>query len=65
MQNLAADPANRDLVERYRALLENLIDVEIGTDTHTWVTERPRLLGWPTWHGDTDHPAAVTTATRH
>ncbi|WP_042384182.1 hypothetical protein [Streptacidiphilus melanogenes] len=52
MRNLAADPAHRELVERYRALLEGLIDAEIGSDTRAWVTERPRLLGWPTWHGD-------------
>ncbi|MER8011901.1 hypothetical protein [Streptomyces sp. NPDC094149] len=31
-----------------------MIDAEIGTDTRAWVTERPRLLGWPTWHGDTE-----------
>lgn len=36
------------LVARYRTLLENLITAEIGTDTRAWVTERPRLLGWPT-----------------
>ncbi|MFB6862910.1 sulfatase-like hydrolase/transferase [Streptomyces virginiae] len=56
MRNLAADPAHRDLVERYRALLEDLIDAEIGADTRAWVTERPRLLGWPTWHGDDTRP---------
>ncbi|MER6444029.1 sulfatase-like hydrolase/transferase [Streptomyces venezuelae] len=63
MRNLAADPANDDLVNRYRMLLEQLIDTEIGTDTRAWVTERPRLLGWPTWHGDTDQPASPATAT--
>ncbi|MEU9397401.1 hypothetical protein AB0D86_46405 [Streptomyces sp. NPDC048324] len=57
MRNLVADPAHRDLVARYSALLEQLIDAEIGTDMRAWVTERPRLLGWPTWHGDTE-PAA-------
>jgi arylsulfatase len=57
MRNLAADPAHRDLVARYSTLLEQLIDAEIGADTRAWVTERPRLLGWPTWHGDTE-PAA-------
>ncbi|MBF9068057.1 sulfatase-like hydrolase/transferase [Streptacidiphilus fuscans] len=59
LHNLALDPAHRDLVDRYRALLENLIDAEIGADTRAWVTERPRLLGWPTWHGDTDRPDAL------
>ncbi|MFJ6048095.1 sulfatase-like hydrolase/transferase [Streptomyces sp. NPDC092307] len=60
MRNLASDPAHLDLVARYSALLEQLIDTEIGADTRAWVTERPRLLGWPTWHGDAE-PAAVTT----
>ncbi|MFE2527307.1 sulfatase-like hydrolase/transferase [Streptomyces sp. NPDC059382] len=55
-RNLAADPANSDLVARYSTLLENLIDSEIGTDQHAWVTERPHLLGWPTWRGDTNQP---------
>ncbi len=50
--NLAADPANGELVEEYRAKLEALIDAEIGTDTHAWVPERPLLLGLPTWRGD-------------
>jgi arylsulfatase len=63
-RNLAADPAHRDLVERYRALLERLIDAEIGSDTRAWVTERPRLLGWPTWHGDTDRPEALASGGR-
>ncbi|WP_329467084.1 sulfatase-like hydrolase/transferase [Streptomyces sp. NBC_01431] len=63
--NLAADPAHRELLEHYRALLEDLINQEIGTDTRGWVTERPRLLGWPTWHGDTDHPATAPAAARH
>ncbi|MFJ3723831.1 sulfatase-like hydrolase/transferase [Streptomyces sp. NPDC090045] len=58
-RNLAADPAHRDLVARYNTLLEDLISAEIGADTHAWVTERPRLLGWPTWHGDTDQPVAA------
>ena len=52
MTNLAADPANRELVARDSAKLESLIDDEIGEDTRSWVTERPRLLGWPTWRGD-------------
>jgi hypothetical protein len=47
--------------------LENLIDAEVGTDTRAWVTERPRLLGRPTWHGDDQRPetlAAAETQTR-
>ncbi|MFG2339472.1 sulfatase-like hydrolase/transferase [Streptomyces yangpuensis] len=64
MRNLAADPANDDLVARYSMRLERLIDAEIGTDTRAWVTERPRLLGWPTWHGDAEQPASRATATR-
>jgi arylsulfatase len=64
MRNLAADPAHRGLVERYRARLEGLIDAEIGDDTRAWVTERPRLLGWPTWHGDTDRPEALASGGR-
>ncbi|MFD3943910.1 sulfatase-like hydrolase/transferase [Streptomyces sp. NPDC058579] len=62
VRNLASDPAHRDLVLRYSQLLEALISAEIGTDTRAWVTERPRLLGWPTWHGDTDQPAAAGAA---
>lgn len=62
VHNLAADPAHRDLLLRYSRLLEALIDAEIGSDTRAWVTERPRLLGWPTWHGDTDRPAAGAAA---
>jgi arylsulfatase len=50
--NLAANPANRQLVATYSAKLESLIDAEIGEDTRAWVTERPRLLAWPTWKGD-------------
>ncbi|MGC0318229.1 sulfatase-like hydrolase/transferase [Kitasatospora acidiphila] len=57
LRNLAADPSQRQLVTRYSALLEALIDSEIGTDDRAWVTERPRLLGWPTWRGDTAVPA--------
>ncbi|MFC9590841.1 sulfatase-like hydrolase/transferase [Streptomyces sp. NPDC056944] len=63
VHNLAADPAHRDLVRRCSDLLEALIDAEIGEDTRAWVTERPRLLGWPTWHGDTDRPASAGAAT--
>jgi arylsulfatase A-like enzyme len=57
MTNLAPDPANRELVARYAAKLESLIDTEIGEDTRAWVTERPQLLGWPTWKGDAISPA--------
>ncbi|MEZ0095247.1 sulfatase-like hydrolase/transferase [Streptacidiphilus sp. EB129] len=57
MRNLATDPVHRELVARYSALLEALIDSEIGSDDRAWVTERPRLLGWPTWHGDGGVPA--------
>jgi arylsulfatase A-like enzyme len=57
MKNLAADPAHVVLVAQYAAKLESLIDVEIGKDTRAWVTERPRLLGWPTWKGDAISPA--------
>jgi arylsulfatase len=64
LRNLAADPAHRALVDRYRGLLEELIDAEIGTDTRAWVTERPRLLGWPTWHGDTDRPGTMAGAAK-
>ena len=38
------------------------ITAEIGTDTRAWVTERPRLLGWPIWHGDVDQPAEALAA---
>jgi arylsulfatase len=62
MRNLAVDRARRDLVERCRALLKGLIDAEIGAGTRAWVTERPRLLGWLTWHGDTDRPDAMSGA---
>mgnify|MGYP000928881641 CR=1 FL=1 len=27
-------------------------DAEIGADDQPWVTERPRLLGYPSWRGD-------------
>ena len=58
-QAAGAEPAHRDLVDRYRARPENLIDAEIGSDTRAWVTELPRLLGWPTWHGDDMRPATL------
>jgi arylsulfatase len=58
MTNLAADEANAELVDACRAKLERLISDEIGADDAPWVTERPNLLGWPTWRGD----QPVTTA---
>ncbi|MEY9932123.1 hypothetical protein ABH926_006772 [Catenulispora sp. GP43] len=57
--DLAADPAHRALLEQYRAKMESLIDADIGPDTRAWVTERPRLLGWPTWHGDDTRPETL------
>jgi arylsulfatase len=51
--NLAADPSASDLVASLNTKLEALIDAEVGDDTRAWVTERPNLLGWPTWNGDT------------
>ena len=50
--NLAHDPAHRQLVADLRAKLESLIDTEIGPDSRAWITERPRLVGLPTWRGD-------------
>src|SRR5262249_29467474 len=50
--NLAVDPDRRRLVEEMHAKLESLIDAEIGEDLRAWVTERPQLLGWPSWRGD-------------
>lgn len=50
--NLADDPGHRELVRELMTKLESLIDAEIGPDTRSWVTERPRLVGWPTWRGD-------------
>jgi arylsulfatase A-like enzyme len=50
--NLAADPANHDLVATLLARLEALIDTEIGPDERAWVPERPRLVAWPSWRGD-------------
>lgn len=50
--NLADDPGRRDLVATLSGRLESLISDEIGDDTRAWVTERPTLLGWPTWEGD-------------
>lgn len=50
--NLAYEPAHRTTVETLLGRLEGLIDAEIGADDQPWVTERPRLLGYPTWRGD-------------
>lgn len=50
--NLAADPANRELVATLSERLEALITAEIGSDTRCWVEERPMLLGLPAWRGD-------------
>jgi arylsulfatase len=51
--NLALDADNGDLLATYNTRLEALIDDEIGTDDNAWVTDKPRLLGLPSWHGDT------------
>jgi arylsulfatase len=50
--NLAYEPAHRTTVETLLGRLEGLIDAEIGADDQPWVTERPRLLGYPSWRGD-------------
>lgn len=50
--NLAADPAYEELVGSLSRRLETLIDQEIGTDLNAWVTQRPGLMGYPTWQGD-------------
>jgi arylsulfatase len=50
--NLASNPSHRRLVEDHRTKMESLISAEIGDDTRAWVTEKPQLLGWPTWRGD-------------
>ena len=52
MTNLADHPAHRATLETLLGRLEALIDAEIGSDDQPWVTERPNLLGYPTWHGD-------------
>jgi arylsulfatase A-like enzyme len=51
--NLANDADSRELLATYSARLETLIDAEIGADDNPWVTEKPRLLSLPVWHGDT------------
>lgn len=50
--NLAPDPAYGDVLAQYNDRLEALISAEIGEDMRAWVTEKPALLGWPTWRGD-------------
>lgn len=50
--NLARNPQHQTVVEEYSRRLEFLIDAEIGDDVRDWVTEKPQLLGWPTWRGD-------------
>jgi arylsulfatase len=52
LTNLAPDPEQRTVVQEYNDKLESLITAEIGEDTRAWVAEKPRLLGWPTWRGD-------------
>lgn len=52
MVNLAYEPEHQDTVATLLGRLESLIDAEIGPDEHTWITERPRLAGYPTWQGD-------------
>jgi arylsulfatase len=58
MRNLAYEPEHRDTLGTLLGRLEALIDDEIGADDQPWVTERPRLLGYPTWHGDITPAAA-------
>jgi hypothetical protein len=53
LRNLALDPANREVVAACSAKLEALISAEISDDRETWVLERPNLVGWPSWRGDT------------
>jgi arylsulfatase len=52
MHNLATDWAHRAVLEDCSRKLEALIMSEIGEDIRAWVTEKPQLLGWPTWRGD-------------
>jgi arylsulfatase len=54
LNNLAYDPARREVVHTYLRKLEALVDAEIGTDDTPWVTEKPVLLGAPKWRGDDD-----------
>ena len=50
--NLANDPAYGAFLAECNGKLETLISAEIGDDRRAWVTEKPQLLGWPTWRGD-------------
>lgn len=43
LTNLANQPEHRQLVATYSEHLERLIDAELGSDQHAWVTERPGL----------------------
>jgi arylsulfatase len=52
MGNLVTAPTSRPVLEEYNGKLESLISSEIGEDLRAWVTEKPQLLGWPTWRGD-------------
>ncbi|MFE3761145.1 hypothetical protein ACFXPI_05195 [Streptomyces sp. NPDC059104] len=36
----------------------------VDHDARAWVTERPQLLGWPTWHGDDHRPETLTAQGR-
>lgn len=45
LTNLAHDPAHRGVVADCLTRLEDLIDAEIGADDHSWVADRPALLG--------------------
>jgi arylsulfatase A-like enzyme len=52
LSNLATDPEYAPLLDECNRKLETLISDEIGDDSSAWVTEKPQLLGWPTWRGD-------------
>ncbi|HVM64654.1 MAG TPA: sulfatase-like hydrolase/transferase [Acidimicrobiales bacterium] len=52
MTNLSSGPDYGSVVNEYNRKLEELITAEIGEDMHSWVAEKPQLLGWPTWRGD-------------
>jgi hypothetical protein len=52
LTNLAYQEPNRQLLADLLSKLEALITAEIGEDTRAWVTEKPQLLGWPSWKGD-------------
>lgn len=53
MTNLALDASHQALVAQCCTKLEALISDEVGDDTQTWVLDRPNLVGWPSWRGDT------------